>query len=328
MEQIVFIEPEMLVATWMTGWPAKELKRRGYDSALCARGHSLPKLHDDVTVVLHVLNRTWEDGDRLLTSLDLCKLIRDNAARLIVAFSDDLTQLLELEPGEPRERARLLHGQIPEICRMASKIVVTTPRLAEVYGRWGEVAVAAPTLPRWVLEMPRKPRENRVAWMGHMAGKVHGRDWDMLQPYARHLPPLRLIGTERGAADVLRSWGCTDVEVVPGSADQRKLYRELGRARAAIVPLVDTPFTRGKSWIKPMEFMARGVQPFASAHPEYQRLDELTMAVPTFEHPAELVAAVATYWQECGGDDLPGVLLENGLVMEEAGGDAWEKALI
>src|SRR5207253_82191 len=111
--------------------------------------------------------------------------------------------------------------------------------------------------------------------------------------------------------------------------DLRELYTEMGRARAAIVPLVDSPFNRGKSWIKPMEFMARGVQPIASEHAEYRRLSRLTgMSLPTFADPSELVAAVAEQWESVDGDELPSRLLDEGLVMEEVGGDAWERALI
>lgn len=326
---VLFVVPEMQVTTWRSGWPVQELRRRGYDAVLSARGRPIPQVREPVTTVLHVLNRTWQAGEQIITPLDLCHMWRERG-RLIVSFDDDLTQLLELEKpyGGVRDRARVLHQQIPEICRTADKIVVATPRLAEVYGRWGEVAVAENYLPRWVFDLERKPRKNRVAWMGTMAGYVHGRDWDLLRPYAKDLPPLTLIGTEPQAGIILRRWGAKDVEIIPGTTDQRKLYRLLGRARAAIVPLADTRFQRGKSWIKPMEFMARRVQPFTSAHREYDRLGELTGACPTFADPGDLVQAVAEGWEQADGAELPRCLLDLGMTMEQAGGDAWEKALL
>jgi len=339
-----FIEPAMGVANWRTVWPAKELRRRGWDVDIYASGAARPtaEAKGEITTVLHFVNKVWNsepekgaDG-RPISCLDIVSMARESGP-VFITFDDDWTRLLEIERKPYNPLAVMLARQIPLIAALADRVIVSTPRLAEVFGEFNaDVRVAENYLPREIVELSRRHRRDVVAWMGVM--DVHGMDWNLIRPYASDLPPLRLIGSHhkcvldeghpgkcKGPAQLLMSWGARSVEATPPTLDQRHLYRMLGEARAAIIPLADTSFNRGKSWIKPMEFIARGVQPVASWHPEYERLNALIGGVPTYRDPADLVAATVEAYERGSADDLSDRL--DDFVMETKGGDAWERAL-
>lgn len=324
----VFIQPDMRVANWRTVWPAKELRRRGYDVDIYAMGTAKPQLEDtegEVTFVLHFVNKAWNLDGYPVTVADLASQALEYG-RLFLSFDDDWSRLLDIEPTPYNPLAVRVAQQIAPLTMLADRVIVATPRLAEVYGQWHpDVRVARNYLPSSVLDLSRHERRDVVAWMGIMP--VHGMDWNLLQPYAKDLPPLRLIGPGKWAADKIRSWGARHVEWTDPTLDQRHLYRMIGAARAAIIPLADTPFNRGKSWIKPMEFIARGVQPVSSWHPEYEALDGLTGVAPTFTDPADLVRASVEAFERGSADDLPDRLRDARLLLEERGGEEWEAAL-
>lgn len=324
----LFITPGMSVANWRTRWPALELARRGYDVAYHHTNAPIPAdLAGDVTFILHVVNQGWyDDKGHLLTCLDLA-FAAAMRGRLWLQFDDDWTSILEIEPRPWREAPLRILDQLPTLVGMADRVIVATPRLRAVYSQWcPDVRVAMNYLPEEVLAYPQPPRRPVLAWMGTM--DVHGRDWMQLEPHARRLPPLRLVGAGEAAARVLRHWGAPHVEATPPTLDQPTLYGMVGEAQAAIVPLRPSPFNAGKSWIKPMEFMARGVPVVAQAHSEYVRLAALTGGAVTVEaDPGALVDAACAAFDAGGGDELPDRLRGAGLTMEQKGGDAWERAL-
>lgn len=315
------------VATWRTRWPAAELRRRGHDVAVDL-DHPGPETSDDVTYVLHLTNKAWRGPNgAVVTYLDLARIFAA-AGRLMLSVDDDWSRMMDVQADRTDPYARRVHAEVPELVATADRVIVATPRLAEVFGAFNDdVVVCENYLPEWVIDLAPAPPLEVIAWMGEM--NIHGQDWNALQPYAPDLPPLRLIGAGEHARNMLRKWGAREVGATDAIFDQRKLYREMGRAVGAIVPLQDTPFNRGKSWIKPMEFLARGVPVVSSWHPEYERLDALIGEVPTFVRPVELVSAAVDLWENRrDASELPARLRDEGLTMERAGGDQWEKALL
>jgi hypothetical protein len=324
---VVFIEPHMRVSTWRTLWPGKELRRRGHPVQIWARDSSPPREDwpAEPTIVLHITAASWRTADTLISFGAVAADAR-RWGRLVVSLDDDLTALFYMQKGEIPPEARMLHSELPDICRHAWRIVVTTPRLAEVFGRWGEVHIAPNCIPEWVLEIPPRPTRRRVAWMGTM--EVHDHDWLELKPYARDLPPMVLIGAGRDGARMLGSFGAPDVISTDQILDQRRLYRELGRAVAAIVPLAPHRFNQAKSWIKPLEFMARGVRPICSPARDYLALAAETGKAICYGSPGAMVAAAQEAYETWDRDpELPEIVRETGLLMERRGGDAWEDAL-
>jgi hypothetical protein len=324
----IFVELDTNVPTWRTRWPAKELRRRGYQTQIWS-SDGTPKFEPPAgkcCFVVHFVNKAWTlPNGEPFTHIDVCRRAREWGP-VYVNFDDDWTRMLDVQARPVPTLAKLVHSEIPELTKMATKVIVSTPRLAEVFGRWNEVEVVPNYLPEWVFDLEPAPKVERIGWMGEMY--LHGLDWNLLMPFAGDLPPLYMVGTSEASGEKLRSWGVRDVEVTGVILDQRKLYREMGRPVGAMVPLDDTPFNRGKSWTKPMEFMARGVPVVASPHREYGALNDLTGRLPTFDKPENLVEAVVKMWDERpDGSDLPGILRHAGMTMEQAGGDAWEKAL-
>lgn len=326
----VFLQPDMRVANWRSIWPAKELRRRGYDVDIYAGDAARPAIEatEDLTYVVHFVNKAWNLNGNVITVRHICEIARDYG-RLIVSFDDDWTRLLDIEPRPLNPLAKIVHQDVPECAKLADKIIVATPRLKEVFGGWGVCEVAENYLPEKYLRLKTREKLDRIAWMGIMS--VHGRDWDELQPYAKELPPLTLLGAGQWAADKIKSWGAADVLGTDPTAETGRLYREMSRYRLAMIPLADTTFNRGKSWIKPMEFMAQEVPVVSMWHPEYERLNEkLGGMIPLFRSPEELVAATVEAWEQrrFAGKHLRERLLAEDLTMEKAGGDAWEKAIV
>lgn len=343
MPRIVFLEPAMRVSTWRTMWPARELVRRGYDAVAAAQDvRRQVEVFGNDTIVLHITAGAWMESDTEIatpfsTVRRFLDLVQPHGGRLFVSFSDDLTQLYHVQTATPHLpitegndyadasgitlRLRLFIADLPVICREVAGVIVTTPRLAEVYGKWAQrIHVAEAYLPRALFAVPHGKGNGRLGWMGTL--EVHHRDLELIRPWARDLPPMHMIGAGRAGADLLRSWGARDVTWTPPLFDQRALYAEMGRCRAAIVPLVTEGklgrFNAGKSWIKPMEFLAQGVPTVASAFREYDRLP-----LPTFRDPEALVAAAWGKWRMAPHAGP----LDESWSMEGRGGDQWESAL-
>lgn len=326
----VFMQPGPRLARWRTIWPARELRRRGYDVDIYAADAEKPESEatGEVTYVINFVNEAWNNDGSVMSFVDICRTAA-SFGRLIVSFDDDWTRLLDIEPRPVNPLAKIVQQSVPVVAKMADKIIVSTPRLRDVFGGWGVCSIAENYLPEKYLRLKPKPKLDRIAWMGMMP--VHGQDWNELFPYAKDLPPLTLIGSGQWAAEKVMSWGASDVVGTDGTRELGRLYREMSRYRLAIIPLADTPFNRGKSWIKAMEFMAQDVRPLTMQHPEYQRLSELTGGVSVLEDAEALVAATVEAWEHRhSGEDLclRDRLLDRGMTMEQIGGDMWEKALV
>ena len=339
MTRTVFVEPSMSNSSWRTLWPGRELQRRGHDVAIFAQEQ---RHHGEVfageTVILHITAGTWmETPEDIATPFSLVQRFLGIGVKLYLSFSDDLTQLWHVQtaPEDVTLRLRLFIADLPVIVRQAAGVIVTTPRLAEVYGRWAnEVYVCEPYLPEWVFDLPRKPSNDRLGWMGTL--DVHERDLEILRPRAADLPPMYLIGPGQAGVDLLRRWGARDVTAAPGwgaagagvgiIASQRGLYREMSACRAAVVPVITDGkvgrFNAGKSWIKPYEFMAVGVPTVASMFDPYRWLPGAWVA-----WDEGLVDAACEAYETRSAPEGQRLLRDYGWTMEQRGGDAWEHAL-
>jgi hypothetical protein len=160
-------------------------------------------------------------------------------------------------------------------CRMADMVTVSTPALAERYGRHGRVRVLRNCVPEWYLSVVAETAAGAPPVLG-WAGKV-----DV------HASDLAVVGT--AVAQALRQTGATfravgdpatltalgvDGEVVPFMPFENYPV-QVARLDVGMAPLADTAFNRGKSFLKPLEMAALGVPFVASPLPEYARLAEL-----------------------------------------------------
>lgn len=328
----VFLTPGMVVANWRTVWPAQELARRGWDTAYWHQGTAVPKMpRRSTTLVFQVVNAGWDKPDgSIMTGLDLIKRAVERQVRVIVQFDDDWTAIEEIEPRPMRRAPALIRDQIPEMCGLAERVIVATPRLREVYGQFHhDVRVAENYLPQSIIDIPRRESREMATWMGTM--DVHGRDWWPVMPFAPRLPPLRLVGAGEKSARVLRHFGAPYVEATDPIIEPVEFYSSIGEAKTAIIPILgegQSIFNLGKSWIKPMEFIARGVAPVAQVHPEYERLAErVGDALELASDPETLVDRTVVAFHRPPRADLQQRLIDSRTTMEQSGGDAWEAAL-
>jgi hypothetical protein len=216
----------------------------------------------------------------------------------VVMDVDDL--LSAVDPGNPAFAA--YHPSNPaenwhhleRACRMADMVTVSTPALAERYGRHGRVRVLRNCVPEWYLSVPSRegavpswahnpapagstpapaPTQPPVlGWAGRV--EVHAADLAVVGPAVAQA--LRQTGaTFRAVGDeaTLSALG-TEGEVVP-FMPFAEYPAEVARLDVGMAPLADTAFNRGKSALKPLEMAALGVSFVASPLPEYARLAEM-----------------------------------------------------
>lgn len=323
-----------VVDTWRSLWPANELRRRGHDAYYIGHGGESANrgwMHHD-TYIVHATN---QDVGLTGTVRELRRLARS----VWVQFDDDYTQLGLIQDTADRELMGLRLAGVPignlrewfgnltddhrTALAIADGLIAATEEVADAYREWatGPVYVLHNWIPEWVTNQRLRRESPPVAgWFGGLG--AHRRDIEWLGAHARSIERFGVVGDPDGVA------GITGAELVIARPWQRwtRLYRELGRFTVGVVPVVDDAFNRPKSWIKPLEFAAMGVQSVAAPLPAYDRLHELGLPVALAETP-EAMAGLAN--DMLAGDRIDAErlrgIVRRGFTMETAGGDEWEK---
>lgn len=175
---------------------------------------------------------------------------------------------------------------LAKACRAADLVVVSTPALAERYGRHREPAttvVLENMVPEsWTWDLgTRQPGVVRVGWPGTL--RTHAGDLDVVGSGVADALAIvgrarfATIGSTEGDHAVARVLGLdpATVDFVPYVDDLRGAYPEtVASLDVGIAPLADHRFNRAKSWLKALEYSALGVAWVASPMPEYRRLAE------------------------------------------------------
>lgn len=166
------------------------------------------------------------------------------------------------------------------MCREADLVTVSAQSLLGEYARHGRGHMIPNAIPRRVVDLPpafeRSPNIVQVGWTGSVY--THPHDLQMIGTGLRTAldrSPGRsrfsIIGQAHGARERLGL-----AQEIPehgwlGSVDH--YLQQIGhRLDVGIAPLRDDRFNRGKSYLKPMEFAARGVYVVRSVIAEYEAL--------------------------------------------------------
>lgn len=183
--------------------------------------------------------------------------------------------------------------------RAADLVTVTTPYLAERYGRHhGRVRILPNYVPAWYLSVAgeRAPRPSAdpgqegqttsrsagvlAGWPGSTT--THPGDLELTRgavgrAVAATGARFRAIGGEGtcAALDIPDGMG----EHVPWTKTIEEYPQAVAELDVGIAPLRDTKFSRAKSWLKPLEFAALGVAFVASPLPEYAKLAKMGAGV-------------------------------------------------
>lgn len=208
----------------------------------------------------------------------LAELIPHYQARghvVVVDVDDDFSCLSPQHPFyedfQPRNNPDINHRHLQRICALADLVTVTTPALAERYGAHGRVAILPNCVPEALLSMPRSSDGHTLGWSG--AVEMHPGDLEVTHAgvadaLARTGWRFRVIGDPEGVGEKL------GIEKPDGSGwvEIDEWYAELGSLDVGIVPLGATRFNEAKSYLKGLEYAARGVPFVASPMPEYEAL--------------------------------------------------------
>ncbi|GAB3300322.1 hypothetical protein GCM10027451_02480 [Geodermatophilus aquaeductus] len=211
--------------------------------------------------------------------LDCLRLLQAQGVAVVVEIDDHLTAL---PPGHQGHEVLVRRGvgRIAEaIAREADFLTCSTPNLLQFAPR-GRGMVVPNAIPRRTAELPpayeREPDVVTVGW----AGTVGSHPYDlqemgtgMQQALDRTAGRSRLaiLGQAGNAQELLR---LTDAPVeIPWVMDVDGYAAALGeRFDVGIAPLRLDTFNACKSWLKVLEYSARGVFSVRSPSPEYERL--------------------------------------------------------
>lgn len=200
----------------------------------------------------------------------------------VVIELDDLFH--HLHPKHPSAHVRRPHlspemhvGWLERAMSMADLITVSTPALAKFYGKYGPTRVVRNYINEAVVKRKPPPRSKRVTfgWTGVVS---------------THCGDLTTIGSAlpRVMQDTSSEFFCIGDKQAPGALGLdpehatvtnwlpiKQYQLAIDAISIGMVPLGLTPFNEAKSYIKGLEFAARGVPFVASPTSEYRYLSGL-----------------------------------------------------
>jgi hypothetical protein len=167
-----------------------------------------------------------------------------------------------------------------ECAREADLVTTSTPLLLEEYARHGRGAVVPNGVPRRFAELPpayeRDPEVVTVGWTGNVQGHPYdlqemGSGLDQALDRTRGQSRFMVIGQKW---DIQQRLGLReDPEELPWLEDTDTYLTRIGELfDVGIAPLRLDAFNQCKSWLKPLEYSARGVDCVRARSSEYERL--------------------------------------------------------
>ncbi|SFT68596.1 Glycosyl transferases group 1 [Geodermatophilus amargosae] len=212
--------------------------------------------------------------------LDCLRLLQAQGVAVVVELDDHLTAVPPGHRGHDLLVRRGV-GRIAETCaREADLVTVSTPRLLQEYGRREHGTVVPNAIPRRVAELPpayeRQPDVVTIGWTGSVG--THPYDLQEMesglqQALDRTAGRSRfcVLGQVGNARELLR---LTDEPLeIPWIMDVDGYSAAIGeRFDVGVAPLRIDTFNNCKSWLKVLEYSARGVFCVRSPSAEYERL--------------------------------------------------------
>ena len=164
------------------------------------------------------------------------------------------------------------------LCMTASMVTCSTPYLGDLHRELTPdtpVVVLPNYIPEFVLDLKHDDRKGRprLGWMG---GASHNRDITMatsaVRRFMKRFPQWDFVVS---GVDYRKEFRCPPdrsyhIPWIHVCNDPDVFYRMID-FDIGICPLLDTQFSRSKSWIKALEYMARGTPVVASDVEPYRR---------------------------------------------------------
>ena len=212
--------------------------------------------------------------------LQIIRLLQAQGVAVVVEMDDLLTGV---PYGHMAHRSLVRGGKgdmAHQCAREADLVTVTTPALLGEYAAHGRGVVVPNAIPRRIAELPpayeREPETLTIGW----AGNVLGHPYDLQemgsglqQALDRTRPNSRLLVIGQKWDMASRLGLTSEPEELPWLDSVDTYATRVGELfDVGIAPLRLDKFNECKSWLKPLEYSARGVYCVRARSSEYERL--------------------------------------------------------
>lgn len=269
-------------------WPGLALKEKGYDvevsfnrPQLLNHGDKVVGLAQNIDADVVVFQRPARPA-----YLAAFRYFQSIGMKVVVDMDDLLSEIHPLNVAFTPYQQRDMHWKYAiEACEMADLVTVTTPALAEHYGKNGNAVVIPNYLPNHFFDVDKPVNDNgivTVGWAAHIG--THPRDPDIT-----HGAVNQALSETKGRS---RFWACDEKSFFNFGIKQRDPHllvegvplpeypSLLSQLDVGLVPLAPSNFNEAKSWLKGLEYAACGVAPVVSPTPDNMRLVEAGAALP------------------------------------------------
>jgi glycosyltransferase involved in cell wall biosynthesis len=229
-------------------------------------GEALPAGTPDAVL----LERTWREGTSLADVESLLATLASRRIPLLYTLDDNLLDLFADEPWRrpsPEER----HGIVSLLAREARGVIVSTDALRERLLRLARRVEVVPNALDERLFGPGPPQARRPGGplvVGYMGTLTHDGDLQLVlrglrEALARSRAALEVVGVSAHPGFHRLFDGLPTTFRSPGDAHEYPRFvafmRRSLRWDVAIAPLQDTPFHRGKSDLKLLDYGILGI---------------------------------------------------------------------
>lgn len=212
--------------------------------------------------------------------LQIMRLLQDRGVAVVVEMDDLLSAVPygHMSHGSLVKKGMARAGA--DCAREADLVTTSTPALLKEYGSHGRGVVVPNAVPRWVAELPpayeRTPDVVTVGWTGNVLGHPYdlqeiGSGLQQALDRTRGSSRFVVLGQKWDAQARLRL--SEEPGEVPWLPDPDEYLTRIGELfDVGLAPLRMDRFNEAKSWLKPLEYSARGVFCVRARSSEYERL--------------------------------------------------------
>lgn len=208
--------------------------------------------------------------------IDYFKILQAEGVKVIVDIDDDLTNIHHLNQAKIYYESKGVHWQHAlDACEIADWVTVSTPYLAERFGREGKTSLLPNCVPKRFLDIEVPRDALTVGWAGRV--NTHPRDLQITHGAINSaIAKTDARFYAMGDKNALQALGVRNRPPhiwCDGTPLDRYPY-EVAKFDIGIVPLENSVFNTAKSWLKGLEYASLGVAPVVSPTPDNMRLVE------------------------------------------------------